>query len=318
MVKGAEKMTAKLSSAMCLTAIICFGVTVEGQRVLDPQTSTPAEIAAEQRRQEQRRRVSTVPSVIPDSVGPNLRRPILTKEKRAEIAERLRRAAETKEMLAVPAKYYVQFADRLKGKKTNLARLFVNKNCDTGMVVAVEEVERCADVIPVKGGGSFYSFRFKTNVYFGDDWWDINFKDNKLLIGNETVQGIIAEVGAAELEEVNLKSPAAKLLSDYEPKKTLVEIKEQNKLFEKGLRTNDGVYFNWAPVRFNQTYVLRLVAYRLKEERRYVMRQETGVDLFVAFKIVGQESDGSLILLWKELKEELPRWTIDNTVINTK
>jgi hypothetical protein len=310
-------MTTKLSFAVCFATIICFGVNIKGQRVLDPHTSSPAEIAAEQRREEQRKKVSTVPSVIPDSVGPNLKRPVLTKEKRAEIAERLRNVAEIEKMLAAPAKYYVQFADRLKGKKTNLARLFVNNNCDTGAVVAIEEIERCTDVIPVKGGGSFYSFRFKTNTYFGDDWWDINFKDNKLLAGNETVQGIIAEAGTVELAEIHLKSPAAKLLSDYEPKKTLAEIKEQNKLFEKGLKTNNGVYFNWAPVKLNQTYVLRSVAYRLKERPIYI-KQKTGIDLFVAFKIVGKESDGSLILLWKELKEELPRRTIDNTVTNTK
>jgi hypothetical protein len=209
-------------------------------------------------------------------------------------------------MLRPPNSYYIKYADLLKDEKWNLARLFVDKNCGEGKIVAVKELERCANVAPVKGGGSLYSFRLRKNAYFTPDWWDIHFTGDKFTVGNETVQTIISDVGAVDLKDVHLKSKAFEFLKDYEPKLTLAELKEQNKILEKGITFGGFTYSNSVAVNPDSTYVLRSTAYRLKIQT-LLMNVGKGIDTFVAFRIVGREQDGSLVILWKELKTELPR-----------
>lgn len=236
-----------------------------------------------------------------------------SREKEAEIRAKIKEGERFKTLLSPPASYYRTFAKQLEDGM-HLSRIFVDKNCDDGKTVAVEEIDRCADVIPVKGGGSFYSFRFQTNNYSRrDEWWDIHFVDNKFRVGNDVVQGIIADLGEIELEEVKSGLETVKRFGSYEPKRTLAEIKEQNNLLEKGFSANGFTYSNTVAAQLNHTYVVRSVAYRLKEQPGWYLMQKTGIDLTVAFKIVGMEKDGSLIFLWRELKTETPRAVLDNT-----
>ncbi|HSK73038.1 MAG TPA: hypothetical protein VK892_15165 [Pyrinomonadaceae bacterium] len=210
------------------------------------------------------------------------------------------------QMLLPPAAYYAEYAELLKDKKMNLARIFVDRKCDEGKTVTIQEIERCADVIPVKGGGSFYSFRLKTHRYLGYDWWDIHFLGDRFVVGNNTVQSIISEIGEVDLEEIKLSSKPLKFLNDYKPKRSLAEIKEQNKLLEKGFNSNGFTYSLSAPLKLNSTYVLRSVAYRVNDKSLRIAR-ESRTNVTLAFKVIGREKDGSVIILWKELKTEFPR-----------
>lgn len=224
--------------------------------------------------------------------------------KAREIAARLERI---NRMLVPPDIYYQKFADKLKDKKWRLARIFVKKNCHTGKMVPVKVIERCAEVPPVEGDGSFYSFRFRNNYGVFKDWWDIRLSGNKFMVGNEIVQAVIAKVGDIDPAEAD-KLPETKFLSEYKPKKNLAQIKEQAKLLENGFSVNGFTYFNQAPVELNQTYVLRFVAYLLKGELfNHYGAANTGIDALISFKVVGQEKDGSLIVLWKELRASHPR-----------
>ena len=59
----------------------------------------------------------------------------------------------------------------------------------------------------------------------------------------------------------------------------------------------------------NSTYVAWIVAYELKKQPKYlkpVEFQGRGLDFILAFKVVGVESDGSLIIIWKKLKADSP------------
>lgn len=208
-------------------------------------------------------------------------------------------------MLPVPSEYYQRYAGFLKNKKTTLARLYIDKGCDKGKTVTVQELERCAAVVPVKGGGSFYSFRYGMNSLDIRDWWDIHFVNDVFAVGNGTVQSIIVELGDIDLRDA-AKSKALKYLRKYDMKDRLAEIKEQNTALKKGINQNGFIYSNIAPVKLDQTYAVRSVAY-LYKERPLSVYNYTGVDITVVFKVVGQEKDGSLILLWKELGLELPR-----------
>lgn len=156
----------------------------------------------------------------------------------------------TKAMLRPPAAYYEKFAEVLKNKNMNLARLFADKNCDQGKTISVQELERCGDkMIAVKGGGSYYSFRLETNTSSRGDWWDIHFTDNKFAVGTDTVQTIISEIGTVNLSDVNSNSKALEFLKNYSPKRNLSEIREQNKVLQKGINFNNFTYSNLVPVK---------------------------------------------------------------------
>lgn len=208
-------------------------------------------------------------------------------------------------LLRAPAEYYAKYESFLKNKKTRLARLFIDKDCDKGKTVAIRELERCADVVQVKGGGSYYSFRSKNNDGYLNDWWDIHFINDKFVVGNGTVQGLISEIGDVDLDNINLKSKELDFLDDYKPKRSVAEIKKQNIVLEKGLSFNGFNYSNSAPANINSTYVLRSIAYPLKENARYSFL-DARVDMTLVFKVVGHEKDGSIVILWKELKTDLP------------
>lgn len=241
----------------------------------------------------------------------------MTEEEKEIFAERMKNYAITMRRLQAPATYYKKYESFLKDGKTGLARLFLDLNCDEGKTVTVEELKRCGDVIPVKGGGSYYSFRVGTNAGFLRDWWDLHFVNENFRVGNDSVQAVIAQIGDIDLEAVNLNSMALTFLKKHKAKKTLQEIKKQNKVLEKGIESNGFTYSNLAPVKLNSTYVMRSTAYFIDDVRTIKIDDFNdsnrfygsgrGMDVILVFKVVGREADGSLILLWKELKLDLPR-----------
>ncbi|HEX8636599.1 MAG TPA: hypothetical protein VF692_00940, partial [Pyrinomonadaceae bacterium] len=159
------------------------------------------------------------------------------------------------------------------------------------------------DVIPVRGGGAFYSFRYKSNHFGGiDDGWDIYlYNGNKFVAGNKTVQAIIANAGNIDLADINLKAKIFAFLDEYDPGATTLKIKEKSKILRTGVNSNGYNYSDVADVNLGSAYILRTIAYKTN---KFV---ENGIDLTISFKIVGRETDGSLIILWKEFKKELPR-----------
>jgi uncharacterized protein YdgA (DUF945 family) len=130
-------------------------------------------------------------------------------------------------LTAVPFKFKAEYGELLKNRKNYLIRLYPDKRCDISddRIVTVAEAERCADVVPVAGGGSRYSFKEKTN-YFGNFPYDIYFIDNKFITGYEIADGAISEIGNVEFEKVNLDSEALKFLTEIKPGKNLNEVKK--------------------------------------------------------------------------------------------
>lgn len=247
-------------------------------------------------------------------LGRDLVSPSLTREQK-NIKKDARKYAELLDkMLAAPPQYQTAFADLLKDKKMYLVRIYPDQKCNllNEKTISSQEAERCDGIIPYAGGGSFYSFKEKTNVYFTSSGADIHFIDGKFIVDLKRFgKGIISEIGDVDLENISLNSASVKFLIESEPKKTLVEAKEENKLLEKGINSNGFNYSSAAFIKLNSTYVMRSIAYKTKE--RIVFKntrpgQEvtdisgTSKDELIAFKVVGQEKDGSIIILWKKLK----------------
>jgi hypothetical protein len=218
------------------------------------------------------------------------------------------RINEINQKMSAPDEYKNRFAEFLKGKNTGIVRLFPDKDCGKGLIVDIKELERCAETPELKGAGSLFTVRLmNTPNYFPPSMIlhylessDVHFVENKFVVGNKTIQDIISDIGEVDLDDI-ANSDSLKFLTELKPSKTTQQLQAQNQIFEKGMKSNGYFYSNSVPVKLNSTYVLRSISYypRYQEFKSF-----WNTDLLLAFKVVGQEKNGSVIVLWKKLKEK--------------
>lgn len=236
---------------------------------------------------------------------------------------------EQSDRLKAPAEYYTKFAGLLKDNEYNLARLYPDLNCYNGNIISINKIDKCAESLPLIGNGSYYSFRLKTNVNQKWDnvvgrmlkaqWADIRFINGELVVGSEIVQGLIADFGNKNFDEITSDSLEVKSLKDFSVEKELSNFEAQKSVIASGIQIGGQIYKSSISVKPETLYVLRSVAFRLKTSTirwEYPDKSKPAktldfydaldwrLDMIVAFKVVGIEKDGSLIILWKELKRK--------------
>ncbi len=244
---------------------------------------------------EQSRSISTSPRKLETS-----------EQRKAAELEKRKTLEEINRLLSAPPEFRVRYAEFLKGKNTGLVRVFPDRGCDEGLVVNVEELERCGEAVPVKGAGSLFSFRLnklpdRVSVdlilyLFGQS--DIHFIDGKFVVGTQSIQDIIADIGEVELADVTLRSESVKFLKSFKPAKSRAKVELQNQTLVGGISENGYFYSTSAAVRLNRTYVMRSIAFSNHQYNSF-----WNTDVLTAFRVVGQENDGSVVILWKELRE---------------
>jgi len=204
-----------------------------------------------------------------------------------------------------PIEYIKKYYSYVTSDILGMARLFPDRNCGEGGVVTLAELERCADVPQKNRGGSLYSFRSPGLWSLRKNAWILRLADGKFRVGNEIVQGVVADIGDVDPEKIDLEHKAFEFLSGYDPKQKITSIREQNAVFAAGIAARGYTFTNAATVKVGSTYALRSVLYRYREEGAQMPRR--GFDQYIVFKAVGQEPDGSVIIIWKELKRDFPR-----------
>ena len=207
-------------------------------------------------------------------------------------------------VVLVPKEYSDKYNVSGNKNKLQLAKI-LNSKCNDGKVVLVADIEKCANSLQIWGGGSFYSFRNQTNYNSeAGIWADIRLYDGKFVVGNNTAQGIISRLGDVNFDDIKLASSEMKFLKDYQPKKKVTEINKQKDVLKSGINENGFFYSVTTPVEINSTYVLRSIAYQTGTDEP----ADNRADIILAFKVVGIEKDGNVIILWKELrKDEAPQ-----------
>jgi hypothetical protein len=188
-----------------------------------------------------------------------------------------------KQFLSPSAKDLTAFAEFLKQPNTGLIRLFPR-----GLY---------KDRLTTRGGGAYYSIAGLTHDY--GDAYDIALES---VPTNEyrpppiaeynflTGHGFIAVLGTVQIEKVTLEHNGVKFLATYDPPKTELEFRAQQQRARGGIDQNGYGYNRIAPVTASFTYALRAINYGQS-------------DLLVAFRVVRKEIDGSVVILWKTLKE---------------
>jgi len=179
------------------------------------------------------------------------------------------------EFLAPSAEDRAQFADFLHQPGTGLARLLPR--------------EEYRKKLSVREGGAYYSFTKLSNSYDRDP--QIALEKEYLSTGFAGANfGFLASLGDTALESVSIEHPVVQYLAALVTPSTEPEAREQQRRSSTGIMIGAYGYKNRLPVTVGGSYILRSVNY-------------DSSDVLVAFRIVRQDTDGSLILLWRKLRE---------------
>lgn len=227
--------------------------------------------------------------------------------------------------LDAPEDYYRKYAALLQDKTAALARVYPDRDCfKVEPTVSVERAEKCADSLPLLGDGSYYSFRYRSNLNQRNDGVsrvpvrlhraDIHFTGGNITVGiGDYQQGLIAEITNASFETLNKNSPELKFLKNYKPDRRPSYVSAQKNILKKGINGNGINYADSVPVKTDAFYIMRSISYlpptgwdigspkQMEISRNLYDGFDIRTDSIIAFKVVGQEPDGSILLLWKEL-----------------
>jgi hypothetical protein len=143
--------------------------------------------------------------------------------------------------------------------------------------------------LTINGGGAYYSFVRLTHDYgYGSD---IQLERGQFSVGFAGANfGFLAGVGKIPLDDVSVDHPAAAYLTRYTPPTKEPEARSEYRRARDGFDAGGFTYKTRIPVRGKGTYLLRSIDYRTS-------------DVLVALKVVRQDSDGSVVILWKILKK---------------
>lgn len=144
--------------------------------------------------------------------------------------------------------------------------------------------------LTVRGGGSFYSFARLTHEYgYGSE---IHLSSGLLSVGFAGADyGMIVNLGNIPLDQLNPEDARVSFLAAYEPPQEEPKARaEARQSAGKGFTVGELEYRNRVPAVVDNTYVLRSIGYSTS-------------DVLVAFRVIGKDSDGSIVLAWKLLKK---------------
>jgi hypothetical protein len=141
----------------------------------------------------------------------------------------------------------------------------------------------------VREGGAYYSFTVQTHNY--DRTSQIGFERNILHVGFAGVDyGFMSDLGEISLAEVGEKNRSFNFLNDYQPANNEPQGRIEQRRTSIGFEDNGTLFKNSFPAKVGHTYFLRAITY-------------DEADVFVAFKVHRQDTDGSLIIFWKLIKQ---------------
>jgi len=186
-------------------------------------------------------------------------------------------AALEKKFLAPSAEDRADCADLLRQPDTGLIRLLPRDNN-----------YKNKKSLTLRGGGAYYSFSRLTHEYgYGSD---IELQMGYLSVGFAGADfGMLTKLGDLRLEEITLEHQGARFMAAYLPPGELAKARVEQRRFGAGITVDNELYQERLPAEINTAYLLRSINYDTS-------------DVLVAFRVIRKDTDGSLIIAWKLLK----------------
>jgi hypothetical protein len=147
--------------------------------------------------------------------------------------------------------------------------------------------------LKTNGGGAYYSFHYLSHEYgFGSD---ISLDHNQISAGGfgGTSYGMLTGLGKIDLAAISANDPRVTFMTDYRPAVEDALARCEYSRFGRGVTAGSNLYKRTLPVDVGSTYLLRSINYGTS-------------DVLVAFRIIRQDTDGSIIILWQLLKQYTP------------
>jgi hypothetical protein len=195
--------------------------------------------------------------------------------KRADLAK-----LET-QFLSPSAEDRATYAEFLTQPNTGLIRLMPREKFDP-------EVNKNA-VPTIRGGGAYYSFARLTHEYgYGSD---LELAGGDLSVGfYGACYGMLIKLDGVRLEDISSGLPGVAFLAKYSAVTNEPDARVEQRRFQAGTVIDGATYKMRVPVEVGATYVLRSVSFDTS-------------DVLVAFRVVRQDTDGSLIIAWRMLEK---------------
>lgn len=196
-----------------------------------------------------------------------------------------------------------KYADFLKNEKAGITKLAVDFGCADNPSVVVATPDCMLYTMP--GAGSSYSFRI--NNYRIRRLADLTFTNNTFQTTGVLSHGILVNLGDVSLEQISLQSKGVKFLLDFPPTAEYEQAIETERRLIAGIEQGGFVYRSGLAAEENRTFFLRSIAYRgasLRAVQGVTYNEldfDRREDVFVAFRIIRKDEDGSITILWKEL-----------------
>jgi hypothetical protein len=162
------------------------------------------------------------------------------------------------------------------------------QQADTGLIRLLPR-EKFQDKLTTNGGGAYYSFARLTHNYGQGS--DISLEQGQLRVGFAGADfGLLVTLGDVPLELVMGETEGVRFLTAFQTPTDEPLAREQYRRSSTGFQAEGFTYKSALTPTLNTTYALRSVSY----ER---------TDVLIAFRVIRQDSDGSVTLLWKLLKK---------------
>ncbi|HKR23342.1 MAG TPA: hypothetical protein VJS17_12135 [Pyrinomonadaceae bacterium] len=170
-------------------------------------------------------------------------------------------------------------------RKANAAFL---KGANTGIIRLLPREKYDGKIMTMRGGGAYYSFIHATHEYgYGSD---ISLESGMLSVGFAGADyGMIFNIGDVPFDQIE-EHRATRALFEYTPPTKEVDIRRDQREVYYGIERSGFNFKNRASAKINNTYLLRSLSF----ERS---------DVAVAFRVVREDIDGSIILVFKILKK---------------
>lgn len=186
----------------------------------------------------------------------------------------------------------VKYSEFLKQKNTQLVKILLDPKCSNHLVLDIKD-KKCVSAFPLKGNGSFYSFR--NGSYFDSPFADIHYVDDTFEVGfKDELLGILVELGDIPIESLSLKSGDVWALNDFKIANKSSTLKKQKAELKKGIAGfNQRIYTDRVLAKTDFTYLVRTIAFQYPEQAENDKR----IDAILAFRVIKKDEE-SVTILW--------------------
>jgi hypothetical protein len=197
-----------------------------------------------------------------------------------------------------------RYSSFLKQPGTGLIKLIRDFGCDD--YSSVPRNEQVCQQFTMPGGGSAFSFRQADYQVW--KLADLLYDGKSFLAFGQMSLGFMVDLGNVPLENIRPDLKELAFMMDFVPAQGNDEVVKQNTSMIDGLNDKGMVFKKFLPVKVDDTYVIRSIAFKGKVPREHYnikydeLDFDHRKDIVAVFRVLHQDFNGTATILWKILQ----------------